>query len=347
MESRVSPPPASPSALASTTPAPPAPSSSSDASAWSLIHVPSHDGQNYDNLLRGIESRTAQLADLNAEIAPLLRALEGFEWQYNSTLGGPQRELRQLRQQRETIEDWTTRIHARMAADPDHVMGDLFNEEELRQIGALFGVELPESWFESAREAEARRRREDRDNGFFDGNAAEEEEILRRMLRGGRANREPLADEVEQEIRSLHRSLARRFHPDLADTEAERLLCEEMMLRINEAWHNRDLTDLRALDQQSSHLAGTSAERGILRRIHWAQQECVRLDGLIDGLTTKLAALRGSSTFPLWFNPALARTVIAQRASVLQMDLSTEGQYLEESKHAFQHALASYAAAVA
>ena len=318
-----------------------------DTPAWPLIHVPSHDDQRYDDLLRGIDARMARLADLDAEIAPLLRALEGFEWQYNSTLGGPQRELRRLRKQREAIEHWTTRIHARMVADPNHVMGDLFSEEELRQIGALFGVELPESWFESAREAEERRRREERASGFFDGNTAEEEEILRRMLHGGRASREPLPDEVEQEIRTLHRSLARRFHPDLADTEAERQLCQEMMLRINDAWHNRDLADLRALDAQSSHLAGTSAERGILRRIHWAQQECIRLDGLIDGLTTKLKALRGSSTFPLWFNAALARTVIAQRASVLQMDLSTETQQLEDTKLAFQHALASYAAAAA
>ncbi|CAN0360249.1 unnamed protein product, partial [Phaeothamnion confervicola] len=139
-----------------------------------------------------------------------------------------------------------------------------------------------------------------------------------------------LPEEVEQEIRSLHRSLARRFHPDLATTEAERQLCQEMMLRINDAWHNRDLTDLRALDEQSSHLAGTSSDRGVHRRIHWAQQEVIRLDGLIDGLAAKLASLRGSSTFPLWFNPTLARTVITQRASVLQMDLSTETQQLEE-----------------
>ncbi|MGN6485369.1 MAG: J domain-containing protein [Thermomicrobiales bacterium] len=313
----------------------------------SLVHVPSRDDQRYDHLLRGIEQRTGRLADLEAEIAPLLRALEQFEWQYNSTLGGVQRNLRQVRQQRDTIETWTTRIHARMVADPNHVMGDLFSEEELRQIGSLFGVELPESWFESAREAEERRRREKREEGFFDGNTAAEEEILRRMMRGSRADRERLPDEVEQEIRSLHRSLARRFHPDLATTEAERQLCQEMMLRINDAWHNRDLADLRTLDEQSSHLAGTSTDRGVRRRLHWAEQEVIRLDGLIDGLATKLAALRGSSTFPLWFNPTLARTVITQRASVLQMDLSTETKHLEETKEAFRHALASYAVTVA
>ncbi|MGC4192508.1 MAG: J domain-containing protein [Thermomicrobiales bacterium] len=323
-------------------------SSSSDTTASrSLVHVQSRDDQRYDDLLRGIEQRTVRLADLEAEVAPLLRALEQFEWQYNSMLGGLQRDLRQIRHQRETIEGWTTRIHARTVADPNHVMGDLFSEEELRQIGSLFGVELPESWFESAREAEERRRRDEREHGFFDGNTAEEEEILRRMMRGSRSDRERLPDEVEQEIRALHRSLARRFHPDLATTEAERQLCQEMMLRINDAWHNRDLADLRALDDQSSHLEGTSADRGMRRQLHWAHQEVIRLDGLIDGLATKLAALRGSSTFPLWFNPALARTVMTQRASVLQMDLSTETQHLEETKLSFRHALASYAVTVA
>lgn len=328
-------------------PTSPSPSAPSSAATRSLVHVPSRDSQRYDDLLRGIEQRTHRLAGLEAEITPLLRALEQFEWQYNSLLGGVQRELRQVRQQRETIETWTTRIHARMVADPNHVMGDLFTEDELRQIGTLFGVELPESWFESAREAEERQRRADREQGFFDGNTAEEEEILRRMLRGSRADRERLPEEVEQEIRSLHRSLARRFHPDLATTEAERQLCQEMMLRINDAWHNRDLADLRALDEQSGHLEGTSSDRGVHRRIHWAQQEVIRLDGLIDGLAAKLASLRGSSTFPLWFNPTLARTVITQRASVLQMDLSTETQQLEETKLAFRYALASYAVTVA
>ncbi|MGB3329522.1 MAG: J domain-containing protein [Thermomicrobiales bacterium] len=324
------------------------PSSTPDTTATrSLVHVQSREDQRYDDLLRSIEQRTGRLADLEAEIAPLLRALEQFEWHYNSTLGGLQRDLRQVRQQRDTIDVWTTRIHARMVADPNHVMGDLFSEDELRQIGALFGVELPESWFESAREAEERRRREERENGFFDGNTAAEEEILRRMFRGSRADRERLPDEVEQEIRSLHRSLARRFHPDLATTEAERLLCQEMMLRINDAWHDRDLGQLRELDEQSSHLAGTSSERGVARRLHWARQEVVRLDSLIDSLATKLTALRGSSTFPLWFNPTLARTVITQRASVLQMDLSTETQQLEDAKLAFRHALASYAVTVA
>lgn len=311
-----------------------------------VIHVPSDDHQRYDALLRDIDQRSLHLAQLEEDLAPLLRALEQFEWQYNSMLGGLQREVRTARQQRETIENWTTRIHARVVADPHHVMGDLFSEEELRQIGTMFGVELPESWFESAREAEERQRREAESEGFFDGNASAEEEILRRMLRG-RNERDPLPDEVAQEIRALHRALARRFHPDLATTEAERQLCQDMMLRINDAWHNRDLAALRALDEQSGHLEGTSSDRGILRRIHWAQQECIRLDGLIDGLVTKLASLRGSSTFPLWFNPTLARTVITQRASVLQMDLSTETLRLDDARDAFRHALASYAVTVA
>ncbi|MGN6030165.1 MAG: hypothetical protein ACTHQE_00740 [Thermomicrobiales bacterium] len=322
--------------------------STSDAPSRSLaiVHIPSDDHQRYDALLRDIDRRTIHLAQLEGDLAPLLRALEQFEWHYNSTLGGLQREVRTARIQRETIEHWTTRIHARVVADPHHVMGDLFSEEELRQIGTMFGVDLPESWFESAREAEERQRREAEAEGFFGGNTAAEEEILRRMLRG-RGDRDRLPDEVEQEIRSLHRGLARRFHPDLATTEAERQLCQDMMLRINDAWHNRDLAALRDLDEQSGHLEGTSSDRGILRRIHWAQQECIRLDGLIEGLTAKLASLRSSSTFPLWFNPTLARTVITQRASVLKMDLTSETQRLDDAREAFRHALASYAVTVA
>ena len=313
-----------------------------------MIPVQSDDEALYDSLLLAIDARTSRLSDLQTEIAPLLRALEKFEWHYNTQLGALQRELAELRASARTIEHRTARIHARMVADPDHVMGDLFDEEELREIGELFGVELPESWFQSAREAEDRRRRQAYNREDFDdeANDAAEEEILRRLQRN-QANKRRLSGEGEQELRTLHRSLARRFHPDLAMTEAERVVCQEMMLRVNAAWHSRDLAELRAIDTESVHLDGTSGRQGFERRIHWARQECVRLDGEIGALVERLRSLRESNTFPLWFNSTLAQTIIAQRASALRLDIASETQRLAEMKLAFRHALQSYAVSVA
>lgn len=313
------------------------PSSSLDA----LVRVQSDDEALYDALLSTIEQRTTRLAELEEEVAPLHRALEKFEWQYNSQLGGLQRDLRNLRRQVETIEQRTARIHARMVADPNHVMGDLFNDEELREIGELFEVELPESWFSGPREAQARQREERSDDEQYDA-----EEELERQIRM-RAEKPRLNEHDEQEIRTLHRALARRFHPDLADTEAERAVCQEMMLRINAAWHSRDLDALRTLDEQSGDLAGLTARDGYGRRIHWARQECVRLDERIRDVNERLTSLRESTTFPLWFNQTLAQTVITQRASVLRVDIATEQERLADIKLAFRQALAAYAAVVA
>ncbi len=309
---------------------------------FAIIPVQSEEEAVYESLLLAIDSRSSRLTDLNAEIAPLLRALEKFEWQYNTQLGSLQRELKHLRSQVETIEHRTARIHARTVADPNHIMGDLFNEEELREIGELFGVQLPESWFESAREVEDRRHRQGADDDGDWENDPVEEEILRRLNRN-RLHRKRLPEDIEQELRSLHRSLARRFHPDLASTEAERVVCQEMMLRINAAWHEQNLNELRKLDEQSDHLDATSSQQGFVRRIHWARQECIRLDESIAALVYKLTSLRESNTFPLWFNPTLAQTVITQRASALRLDLATEERRMEEMKLAFRHALASYA----
>jgi len=311
-----------------------------------MVPVPSEDEAVYASLLLAIDSRSSRLTDLEAEVAPLLRALEKFEWQYNAMLGTLQRELRELRSQVETVADRTARIHARTVADPDHIMGDLFNAEELREIGDLFGVQLPESWFESAREVEEKRRRQREDDSDGWHNDPVEEEILRRLNRI-RPQRKRLPQDTEQELRSLHRSLARRFHPDLASTEAERVVCQEMMLRINAAWHEQDLSELRKIDQQSDHLDATSSQRGFVRRIHWARQECIRLDREILELHHQLTSLRDSNTFPLWFNATLAQTVIAQRASALRVDLANEERRMEEMKLAFRHALASYAVTVA
>jgi hypothetical protein len=49
----------------------------------------------------------------------------------------------------------------------------------------------------------------------------------------------------ENELRQLYRDLARRYHPDTAFDDRDRLYRTEMMMRINEAYANRDVNELR------------------------------------------------------------------------------------------------------
>jgi len=49
----------------------------------------------------------------------------------------------------------------------------------------------------------------------------------------------------ENELRQLYRDLARKYHPDTAFDNHDRQYRTEMMMRINEAYANRDLNELR------------------------------------------------------------------------------------------------------
>ena len=49
----------------------------------------------------------------------------------------------------------------------------------------------------------------------------------------------------ETEVRQLYRELARKYHPDTAFDDLDRQYRHEMMLRINEAYANGDLAELR------------------------------------------------------------------------------------------------------
>jgi len=50
---------------------------------------------------------------------------------------------------------------------------------------------------------------------------------------------------IENELRQSYRELARKYHPDTAFDDLDRQYRHEMMLRINEAYANGDLTELR------------------------------------------------------------------------------------------------------
>lgn len=308
-----------------------------------LVCLPSPDEEAFAGLQAELRLRRIQLERLEAELAPLADALEKFDWEYRARVGTLQRELRDLEATIETIEHRTGRIHARLAADPDGILGDLFSRDELNEIGEMFGIEIPASWF-AAEEDEERRERE-RAWQFFEGtawNSREEEELLNRM----RGNRKPLLPEDDQkELRRLYLSLARLCHPDLAEDDDDRTRRETLMLQINAAWHAQDLEGLRTLERDRGATLGWKALQSWAERVTWARRECARLDAQVIAITERLRAMRASDTFPLWFNPSLGNSVITQRATTLRIDIANAQHRLDEAKDHFRQALRFYAAA--
>jgi hypothetical protein len=309
------------------------------------VCIPAPEQRDFAFLEAEITLRQHHVSRLEAEIAPLIVALEKFEWEYKGRLGGLQRELRELHDLIERLEHRTVRIHARLAADPTGVLGDLFTRDELNDIGEMFGIEIPASWFAPDEEAE----REDRERAWrfhqsTHRNDEAEEEILRQMRRG-RARHVP--QEERKEIRALYRSLARLCHPDLAEDDEDRARRQELMLQINDAWERQDLDDLRRIEADRGGVLGWRALTSWAERVIWARRECVRLDSQIIALTERLQALRASDTFPLWFNPSLGNSVITQRATSLRIDIANAHFRVDEAKESFRQALQHYAARVA
>lgn len=65
---------------------------------------------------------------------------------------------------------------------------------------------------------------------------------------------------VREDIKSLYRKLARRFHPDLADDEDDRDRRNNLMAMINDAYAERDMDALQALDEANEGDDGTTPD---------------------------------------------------------------------------------------
>jgi hypothetical protein len=73
---------------------------------------------------------------------------------------------------------------------------------------------------------------------------------------------QPLDLASETEIKRLYRQLARRFHPDLAVDEADRLRRTAKMTVINDAYAARSLVELVALAQEADQIINTGSNPG-------------------------------------------------------------------------------------
>ncbi len=160
-----------------------------------------------------LETRRDEIAALDLEIESLREALVAFEAAVQAQLQAENRRLTRVRGLIDHFERWS-RLLKESLTPPKLV-------ERARRVEALRVREL-------AREVEEE--------------IAQEPPVDLEEL--GQA---PAAAD---ELKTLYRALARRFHPDLARTEEERLRFGGVMTRINALYGERDLERLRALAEQ-------------------------------------------------------------------------------------------------
>lgn len=274
--------------------------------AHAIVRTQTPEEREYARYMTDVEARRRRAADLQAELASLKLTLGRFEAEYHTRVGTLFVELDRVRLAIAEYERRIARLQCDSGADPTDV------EQEVR---TAFGAQREEV-------------------------RAEEEEARRYERAFKREQARPRLDaESETELRQLYRELAKRHHPDLARTEAERLRRAAMMQRVNAAFLERDLTALRALEHEAEVQDPAFEARSIGEKLVWAIREVARLDAVITDLDTELAAVQVSDTHGMWTRQEAGDRVIEILEDDLQRDLAAERDRLAELIATYRHLL--------
>lgn len=273
--------------------------------------------------------KTGELRQLKQQLQPLEAAFTAFEQRVAAQSGALTAERDRLRHICNELERYIARIHARLLADPDGHMSAIFTPDELRTIGQLCGVDVPESWFGP----------EPHTTTSGDGWYATDDATYA----SPGSPEAPHNDDEAGELRTLYRQLARTFHPDLTEDETERTFRQEVMLRVNHAWHTHDIEAMREITADVTDLIRGKILSAVAYRLAWHRRELARLEDECDQLRTRITSLRSSKTVTLWHNTSLANAAIARHASRLRTEISALTSRHETALEEFRLALGSYA----
>lgn len=112
--------------------------------------------------------------------------------------------------------------------------------------------------------------------------------------------KEDLPLEDRKELKRHYRELAKRFHPDLADSEEDRSRRNEIMAEVNAAYKQEDLNALREMLERYEWVEAEARAETWTDKIEALDNEGRRLDKLLVDLKHKLVEIEGSSAFQLW-----------------------------------------------
>ena len=136
---------------------------------------------------------------------------------------------------------------------------------------------------------------------------------------------EPFDESREAEIKSLYRSLAKRFHPDLTTAPEEKRWRAQMMAQVNAAYAARDLEALRALaarpDWPTTAPVKTRADL-----VAELRAEIERLGGVMAGLERTLDQRAATPAVQFKLEVSLARhggqNLLGEMAAQLEAEIA-------------------------
>ena len=157
-----------------------------------------------------------------------------------------------------------------------------------------------------------------------------EEETQRYQRAYSDDRRRPELDEGSAAtLKAVYRELVKRFHPDLARTELERLQREAVMKRINAAFHERDVVQLQSIINEAEIEDPSFEFRSMPNKLIWAIREISRLDEAIVDINTVFGELKVSDLAVLWTRHQSGEGVLEQLEHNLSQRIENGRQILQ------------------
>jgi len=262
-----------------------------------LLRIPSPNEIELARLQIELDSRRSELERLESERNLLEIALTRFAAEVRVRIGDVKDEIRHIRRRLEAVRQQTARLRADPAATPADVERAV--AEEMEQTEARMEGDFTEPT-----------------NGR------------------GRSNlpaRPSRSSETGAEVLRLYRELAKRHHPDLARTPAERARRAELMLRINIAFRERDLATLQSIYLEVQLDSPLSPEELCRQRLSWTRHEIARLDREIRSARVRMDTLTGTDTYTLWRAEERGEPALAELELRTRERLARERERLDEA----------------
>lgn len=267
-----------------------------------------------------------ELAQLQRALSPMETAFGLFEQKVASQSAALTAERNQLRRRCKELDRYTSRLQARIVSDPEGHLTSVFTPDELRAIGSLFGIDVPEEWLGAEQGTQT-------NTGHWEWADAPDPESARVLP----------ANQFD-ELRSLYRELAKAFHPDLATDTDEHSYRQEIMLRINHAWHTRDLAALQAVKNDASDFLVAGSNGARIWQLEQLRRDLSHIASRCVQAKNRLTSLRHSKTRALWYDAALANAAIARHVRKLENEIEALQSRQAAAIEEFRIALGQYSA---
>jgi hypothetical protein len=110
----------------------------------------------------------------------------------------------------------------------------------------------------------------------------------------------PPLEAPDERLKVAFRALARRYHPDFAGTEDERVQLGDLMARINALYRDGDVERLEAMAEQAKGGEPDASDADLFEQVARLEERLRWFDQVLQNLEDERAALDRSPTCELW-----------------------------------------------